>query len=221
MSIQRVTILALIAFLSLHLLTAHAQSTSSETKAPSTGKPKESVPTLGYNVLLETKEERLNVGIFGQFTSFKRGDESFSGNSFEVTAGYALSEKFAYNLNLMQALDLADGASVLYSGIRTSVSYALKGDIYSRRSTVMVNGAPSVSITPFQEPNLLFDFGVDQIFFNGTTRVAPATGFSAGAQYARTVYNYRLALMARYGALKVSNDPVDLLTAGIGLLYRF
>ncbi len=177
--------------------------------------------SLGYSVFLETKEQRFNVGLFGQFSSFSRAGQSFVGNPFEVLAGYALTEKIGFNINLMQALDLANGATILYTGIRTSGSYNLMGQNFSKRSTVMINGVPSVSVAPFQEPTFSLDLGFDQLFFNGTSRVAPATGASFGGQYARTFNIYRVAAMARYGHLTVNDSQVSLITAGVGLIYRF
>jgi hypothetical protein len=200
--------------------TVEATTATSEEAATvqPTGKDSSS---LGYNVLLETKEERFNVGIFAQFSNFSRAGQTFTGNPFEVLAGYALTEKIGFNINLMQALDMANGASVLYSGLRSSASYTFLGQNFSRRSTVLVNGAPSVSITPFQQPTFSADVGFEQIFFNGTSRVAPGTGMSFGGQYARTISTYRIAVMVRYGQLKVADDDVTLMTAGAGLLYRF
>lgn len=213
---------SLILLLSLTICTsAFAQSENAVEGLAVKPKSNDSGSAYDYNVLLETKEQRFNVGIFGQFSSFTRAGKSFTGNPFEVLAGYALTTKIGFNFNVMQALDLANGAEVLYTGIRTSAAYTFIGENFSKRSTVLVNGAPSVMIAPFQEPTFQADFGFDQIFFNGTSRVAPATGMSAGVQYAKTISTYRVAAMLRYGSLKVNNDAVDLITAGLGLLYRF
>ncbi len=68
---------------------------------------------------------------------------------------------------------------------------------------------------------LITDLGIEQYLFNATDRIVPATGLSLGARLDKTIWGLRLSAMVRYGSLVISEDPVGMITAGVGTVMRF
>lgn len=174
-----------------------------------------------YRLRLESKESRLTFGLFGTMSQFTREGVSLTGYTFEVVAGYAMKPKFAVQLALNQAVSMQNSITVLFTGLRSSAAYAITGEYIANDSTLNVNGRPSVSFRSGDKPLLSTDIGIDQYLFNGVNRIVPATGVSASLRYDRTIWNLRASAMARYGMLVISESQVPMMSAGLGLLFRF
>ena len=174
-----------------------------------------------YNVIQEDRDMRFNVGIFWQISQFSLEGRSLEGAGPEVLMGYAMNPKLSVNFGVSQALDTANGLSALYTGIRTAAAWAVKGSAYGRKAILNVNGEPTYSVVRTHDPLLSVETGLEQIFFNGSTKVSPATGYSLGLRYDFSAWKVRVSTMARMGNLKISSEPVTLTIFGAGLLYRF
>ena len=188
---------------------------------PAPASPDSAVSASEYNVRVDESESRLVFGLYGQLSQFVRKGKNLTGQNVEAVANYAIFEKASVQLSLAQSLDMANGLTVLYTGIRVGGSYALMGDFIRRNNSVNVNGQQTLSVSEPDAPLLAAEAGVDQYLFNGEETVIPATGVSAGVRYDRKIWRMRVSAMARYGALVISSEPVSMLTAGVGLLVRF
>ena len=174
-----------------------------------------------YRVSLDNRDSRLQFGFYGQISQFSREGESLMGYAGELLASYGLTPKVAIQLGLDQAMSSEGGITILYTGIHSAVSYAVTGDYIKSNSVLNVNERPTLQLHSGDEPLLGVEGGLDQFFFNGTSRIVPATGFSAGAHYDRTVFGYRASVMARYGMLVISEVTVPMMTVGAGFLFSF
>jgi len=177
--------------------------------------------TSEYNVKMDIKESRILFGLYGQMSSFARAGTSFMGYNLEGVTDYAMSDRWAVQISLAQSFDLANGFTILYTGLRLGGAYTIWGQFMKRTSVVSVDGQDTLSVQTSDEPMLVADVGVDQYLFNGTDRIVPATGISLGARYDRNIWGHRGSLMFRYGQLVIAEDPVALMTAGAGFLLRF
>jgi hypothetical protein len=212
---------------------AQAMAQTEQTPAPAAGAAKTSsspateatddgaAGTSEYKVHMDVKESRLMFGLYGQMSSFARQGTSLIGYNLEGIANYAMTDKTAIQISLAQSLDMADGFSVLFTGLRLGAGYAWWGQFTRRSSKLRVNGQETFSVQTQEESMLIFDAGIDQYLFNGTDRIVPATGVSLGARFDRNIWGQRGSIMFRYGQLVIAQDPVALMTAGLGVLLRF
>lgn len=174
-----------------------------------------------YRLSLDNREKRMTIGFYGQISQFEREGESLMGYAFEAMVTYAMIRTMAIQISLNQALGADGGVSILYTGIRTSVAYALFGDFLKTRSILHVNERPTINFRSPDRPLLSVDGGVDQYFFNGVSRIVPATGVSLGGRYDRTVFGLNLSGIARYGMLVLADQQVPLISLGVGLSFAF
>lgn len=179
------------------------------------------VENIDYSVFVDTQESRFTLGVYTQISQFEIESRSLIGSTFEVMAGYAILPKLSISLGIAQAVDISNGVSILFTGIRSSMSYMILGEAYKRSSILNVNGRSTISFLSGLRPTLSTDIGVDQYLFNGSTRVTPATGLSLGLKFDHALWILRMSWMARYGSLIIDNTNVSLMTVGAGLLYRF
>ena len=177
--------------------------------------------TSPYRVSLDNRDSRLSFGFYGQISQFDREGESLLAYAAELLASYGLTQKVAIQLGLDQAMSSEGGVTIVYTGIHSAVSYAITGDYIKSNSVLNVNERPTLQLHSGDEPLLGVEAGLDQFFFNGTSRIVPATGFSVGGHYDRTVFGYRASLMARYGMLVISEATVPMMTVGAGILFSF
>jgi hypothetical protein len=196
---------------------AHAQTPSTDGSTIAS----EAESTSEYRVKLEEKESRLLFGLYGQMSQFKREGISLTGYNFEGMVNYAIWRRTAVALSLNQSLDMANGISVLFTGVRLGAAYAIWGEYLRKSSLLKVNNQDTLSVHTPDSAMLVTDVGIEQYLFNGTDRIVPATGLSLGLRYDKNVMGLRVSAMVRYGSLVISEDPVAMLTAGIGALMRF
>ncbi|HMN67250.1 MAG TPA: hypothetical protein PKC28_01805 [Bdellovibrionales bacterium] len=174
-----------------------------------------------YQVDLDTKEQRLLFGLYGQMSQFQRQGGALTGYNLEGIANYAIDQRYAAQLSLAQSLDLANGLTVLFTGLRVGMSYAVWGNFIERVQHLRVNNENTLYVRSPDRSMLVVDGGVDQYLFNGVERIVPATGASLGLRFDKTIWGVRGSIMGRYGALVISEDPVSMLTLGAGLLLHF
>jgi hypothetical protein len=174
-----------------------------------------------YNVLLDQRESRLTLVFYTQLSQFKREGQSLLGYTFEGVASYALDSKLCGQFAINQALSTKGNVSVLYTGFRSSLAYALSGNFISSNNALFVNTRPTVHVRTGDRPLFAVEGGVDQYLFNGVSRIVPATGISASARYDFSLWRLRASAVFRYGMLVVSDSPVSLITTGIGAMMRF
>lgn len=199
-----------------------APATTTTTEAPSNdGGGESKSDAYKYNVLLDQRESRLTLVFYTQLSQFNREGESLLGYTFEGVASYALSSKLAGQFAINQALSAKGNVSVLYTGFRSSLAYALSGNFISSNNALFVNTRPTVHVRTGDRPLFAVEGGVDQYLFNGVSRIVPATGISASARYDFSFWRLRASAVFRYGMLVVSDAPVSLLTGGVGAMMRF
>ena len=176
---------------------------------------------LDYHVRLDEEKSRFNLGVYVTGSQFAFQGRSLVGNSLELDANYALNPRLVLSVGVAQAITVTGGISVLYTGIRASVGRSFWGSFIRHQSTVVINGQRSLQTTTGTTSLLAGDVGAEQFVFNGTTRVVPATGASAGIRYDRTFGSFRASLMARYGMLLISAQSATMMLGGAGLIYSF
>jgi hypothetical protein len=174
-----------------------------------------------YKVKMDVKEQRLVFGLYGQMSQFEREGLNLTGYNLEGIVNYAITERIAAQLALAQSLDLANGLTVLFTGIRVGGAYSVWGSFVEKIQSLRVNNDDALTVDPPETSMLVVDAGIDQYMFNGVDRIVPATGASLGVRYDKPVFGIRGSLMARYGMLVISEDPVMMLTIGAGILVRF
>ena len=177
--------------------------------------------TSDYKVKLDSKESRLLFGLYGQMSQFTRQGSSLVGYNLEGLADYAIVDKTAVQISINQSLDMANGISVLFTGLRLGAAHAWWGEFTQKSSLLEVNNQDTLAVRPVDQTMLVTDVGIEQYLFNGTDRIVPATGLSLGMRYDRTIWGLRVSAMVRYGSLVISADPVAMITAGIGTVMRF
>jgi hypothetical protein len=177
--------------------------------------------TSDYKVKLDVKESRLIFGLYGQMSQFSRQGVSLMGYNLEGLADYAIVDKTAVQISINQSLDMANGISVLFTGLRLGAAHSWWGEFTQRSSLLEVNNSDTRAVRPNDVTMLVTDIGIEQYLFNGTDRIVPATGLSLGARLDKTVWGIRLSAMLRYGSLVISEDPVSMITAGVGTVMRF
>ena len=197
-------------------------ATSTATSATVTGDPAATMRTdKDYNVLLDARESRLTLAFYTQLSQFKSVNGALMGYTFEGVASYALSPKLAGQFSMNQALSSKDGISVLYTGFRSSMAYAITGNFISSNNALFVNSVPTVHVKTGERSLIAVEGGVEQVLFNGEARIVPATGLSASGRYDFTIWKIRASAVGRYGMLVLSNNPVTLMTVGVGAMMRF
>lgn len=177
--------------------------------------------TSEYQVKMDVKESRLLFALYGQMSSFTREGAALIGYNLEGLADYAIVDKTAVQISINQSLDMANGVSVLFTGLRLGAAHAWWGEFTHRSSLLAVNGQDTLAVRPNYETMLITDIGIEQYLFNGTDRIVPATGLSLGVRIDKTIWGLRLSGMLRYGSLVISQDPVAMITAGVGTVMRF
>lgn len=177
--------------------------------------------TSGYRVKMNTRESRLMFGLYGQMSQFSNEGRSLTGYNLEGLADYALREKLAVQISINQSLDMANGISVLFTGLRLGGAYAWWGDFTHKSSLLQVNNQDTLSVRSPESTMLVTDIGIEQYLFNGTDRIIPATGLSLGGRYDWPMWGLRMSAMFRYGSLVIGENPVTMMTAGVGALMRF
>lgn len=174
-----------------------------------------------YKVSLNSEASRLTFGAYGQFSSFTRQGINLVGWTLEVPATYALTDSLAAQISISQSIDLSKSLTVLFTGFHFGGAYAFSGSFVRKKSDILVNGSNVVSVSNTEGTLLAVEGGLDQILFNGSGRVVPATGFSVSLRSDFDIFGFRSSAMARYGALVITDEPVAMLTAGLGLLIRY
>lgn len=177
--------------------------------------------TSDYKVKLDSKESRLIFGLYGQMSQFTRQGSSLVGYNLEGLADYAIVDKTAVQISINQSLDMANGISVLFTGLRLGAAHAWWGEFTQKSSLLEVNNQDTLAVRPVDQTMFVTDVGIEQYLFNGTDRIVPATGLSLGVRYDRTIWGLRVSAMVRYGSLVISADPVAMITAGVGTVMRF
>lgn len=177
--------------------------------------------TSEYRLELNDNESRFLLTVYGQMSQFNYVGESLLGSAIEVSALYALNQDFAAGISIAQALDPSEGLAILYTGIRASGSYAIFGTFIQREAMLNVDGKTAFISTLGKGSLMAFDFGLEQLIFNGTSRIIPATGFSAGLRYDASFWGATWSLSGRYGQLIISEKMASMMTFGGGILMRF
>ncbi len=177
--------------------------------------------TSEYQLQLNEKESRFLLTVYLQMSQFSFVGESLLGSALEVSALYALNQQFAAGISLSQALDPSAGLAILYTGIRAAGSYAILGTFIQRESMLSVDGNTAFVSTLGQGSIMAFEFGLEQLIFNGTSRIIPATGFSAGLRYDLSLWGMTWSLTGRYGQLVISEKLASMMTFGGGMQMRF
>ncbi len=175
---------------------------------------------VAYRVELDERESRFLLGIYGQIAQFTFDGRGLLGSAVEAVASYALTHKIAGNFSVSQALDPST-LSILYTGFRVSGAYAFIGNFIERESTLNVGGQTSFISKLGKGPLFAADFGMEQLLFNATGRIVPATGVSAGVRYDRTLFNINVSFAARYGQLVIAEKSSTMMSGGVGFLLRF
>lgn len=174
-----------------------------------------------YRLELVDFESRFLLTVYGQVSQFNYSGEELLGSAIEANAAYAVSPTFAAGLSISQALDPSAGLAILYTGIRAAGSYAISGSFIQKESVLSVDGKTNF-ISTFGKGSLLAtDFGLEQLIFNGTSRIIPATGFSAGLRYDIILFGANVSFSGRYGQLVISEKLASMMTVGGGILMRF
>jgi hypothetical protein len=204
---------------------AYAQankSTLPKTKAPATSVDDDlDDDEANYRVTLDEKESRFFITIYSQFSQFTNQGKDLVGAAFEAQATYALMPTIALGMSLAQALNMEGGLSITYTGLRASTGYALSGKYIQRESVVSVDKQTTYVSSMGQGPLFALEAGLNQLMFNGGTRIVPATGLSLGVRYDRMWGKYNLSLNAVYGSLVISEAAASMLSVGVGILMRF
>lgn len=180
--------------------------------------PDDEEPT--YRIELDDRESRFLLGVYGQISQFAFDGRGLLGSAIEAVASYALTHKIAGNFSVAQALDPST-LSILYTGFRVSGAYAFMGNFVERESTLNVGGQTSFISKLGQGPLFAADLGMEQLLFNATGRIVPATGLSAGVRYDRSLWKINMSFAARYGQLVIAEKSSTMMSGGIGFLLRF
>lgn len=173
-----------------------------------------------YRVELDERESRFLLGVYGQVSQFSFEGRGLLGSAVEVSASYALTHKVAANFSVAQALD-PSSLSILYTGFRVSGGYAFFGNFIQRESVLQVGGQTSFISKLGRGPLFAADIGMEQLLFNGTGRIVPATGVSAGVRYDRSLWRLNVSFIARYGQLVIAEKTSSMVSGGVGLMMRF
>lgn len=181
----------------------------------------EDFSTSEYRLELNDNESRFLLTVYAQMSQFSYVGESLLGSAIEVSALYALNHDFAAGVSIAQALDPSEGLAILYTGIRAAGSYAVLGTFVQREAMLNIDGKTSYVSTLGKGPLMAFDFGLEQLIFNGTSRIIPATGFSAGLRYDASFWGATWSVTGRYGQLIISEKMASVMTFGGGVLMRF
>lgn len=174
-----------------------------------------------YRVTLEEKESRFFITIYSEVSQFTNQGKDLVGAAFEAAATYALLADIALTMSLTQALNMENGFSITYTGLRATTGYALQGKYLQRESIVTVDNQAAFVSSLGQGPLMAVEFGLNQLMFNGSSRIVPATGLSVGMRYDRMYGKYNLSLNATYGSLVIAEAAASMLTIGLGILMRF
>ena len=174
-----------------------------------------------YRVTLEEKESRFFITIYAEFSNFINQSGNLVGAAFEAMANYALLDDVALGLSLTQALNMEGGLSITYTGLRATTGYALMGRYVQREALLSVDGQTTFVSTSGQGALFAIDAGLNQLMFNGTTRIVPATGLSIGMRYDRNWSRWTISLTAAYGSLVMADTTATMITAGVGVIMRF
>ncbi len=175
---------------------------------------------VSYRIELDDRESRFQLGIYGQIAQFAFEGRGLMGSAVEAVASYALTHKIAGNFSVSQALDPST-LSILYTGFRVSGAYAFMGNFVERESTLNVGGQTSFISKLGQGPLFAADLGMEQLLFNATGRIVPATGISAGVRYDRQLWKINVSFAARYGQLVIAEKSSTMMSGGVGFLLRF
>lgn len=174
-----------------------------------------------YQVRMNSNDSRLTFGAYGQFSTFKRQGLSLVGWTLEVPVTYAITDTFATQISINQSIDISKSLSVLFTGFHFGGAWAFSGAFTQRKAELLVNGTSTVNVASVESSLWALEGGLDQILFNGSGRVVPATGVSFGIRSDFNLFGYRTSGMFRYGSLIITDEPVTMLTTGLGLLIRY
>lgn len=198
-----------------------SSSTTTMSAAPNGEPPSYDEMSSKYQVKMLNEESRLTFGAYGQFSSFTRQGINLLGWTMEFPINYALTDSLAVQLSIAQSLDVSKSLTVLYTGFHFGGAYAFSGSFAQRKSNLMVNGNSTMNVSTLEKTLWAVEGGLDQILFNGAGRVVPATGLSFGLRSDFNLFGFRASGMLRYGALVITDEPVSMLTSGLGLLIRY
>jgi len=200
-----------LAFIFCLALPAHAADETAEpTFAPSE-----------YRVDVDVRERRLMLGLYGQITQFSGTNGSLQGYTIEAVADYAIRPSWAAQVSLGQAISSQGGLSVMFTDLRAGFGYAVSGSFMRQSSLLNVNNREVLATAQPVQPAFIVDVGVDQVMFNGTSRLVPGTGGSLGLRYDFKMWDMRLSAMGRYGQLLISGEMATVMTVGLGALFDF
>lgn len=161
------------------------------------------------------------LGIFGQMTQFSGANGSLQGYTLEAVVDYAIWPRWAAQLSLGQAISSQGGLSVMFTDLRAGFGYAITGSFLRESSVLNVNNREVLATAQPIHSAFIVDAGVDQVMFNGTSRLVPGTGASLGLRYDFKMWDRRFSAMGRYGQLLISNEMASVMTLGIGALFDF
>ena len=158
--------------------------------------------------LQSTEEESkflLSTGVLYSTASSSSG--SFSGPCLNMNGSYLLNSKWGASFAFAQAFGQGGGLVSLYSAFQSSLNYSLWGSRQSLERNISVDGRRVLHEKVARSRSLEIGAGFDQVWFNGTTNVFPASGFAVS-----------FAGCFKYGKYWIRPElRISSLTTGLGL----
>lgn len=179
------------------------------------------VQAQSYVVREEDSVERISLGIVGSYGQLMNAGRTLQGFGYEANGLFRIGERLSAGLCLFQALDAATNVTALYTGFRSVLNYSFTHSLFGRTRKIIVD-EKVVVINHQKEANVFsVESGLEQIFLNSTTNVAPTTGFTFGVRYDFAFRSFAMMAVARTGVLTLESATVTPLSVGLGVAYKF
>ncbi len=172
-------------------------------------------------VQVESSISRFALDIFGEYSILDAELADISANVLGVGVRYAMGPKIAVGLSLAQGFSSFTSPQAIYLNFRTRGAYAILGRMTREETTISIDREPTFVTKSRTENVLSAEIALDQYFFNGSTVVAPGSGFTAGLVYEFKLFGLDLAASGRSGMIFVNQTTFIPKIISLGLNFGF
>jgi hypothetical protein len=149
------------------------------------------------------KRNLVNLGL--SIASIQLANGSLQGFGPTLGFEYLVLPNWSIYPSLTLALDVSS-QSYLYSGFNGTLRYSLFGSAVEKTDTIIQNKWPVVRTQTVKSQRMTANFGIEQLFLNGTRAVYPATGLSLGASYMTPLFGAWTEWTIRGASLNASGQ---------------
>jgi hypothetical protein len=172
-------------------------------------------------VQVEHTVSRFALDIFGEYSILDAELADISANVLGVGIRYAMGPKAAIGLSLAQGFSSFTSPQAIYLNFRTRAVYAILGRMTREETIISIDREPTFVTKSRSESVLSAEVALDQYFFNGSTVVAPGSGFTAGLVYDFQIWGVDLSASGRSGMIFVNQTTFIPKIFSVGVNFGF